>query len=297
MATIRNLKQVDHQTSNLVYGFCRGIYKLFPSNNAYYSVKSGIIDICVAFYWFPWLCHWKVGDSVKIEHGKTGVVRYIGFHCYIPDLTKEEWVIGIELDCWSANAGDGSVYGKRLFTATPGRGYFTTQESVLDMRPGLITEGAYAQLKGLLHVPKFNGETVKICEYVEKKGRWKVQLLHAKHSKKYLGVLEKNLNPIFNYNWVPSITSSQNEQESLTEKPNIGDRVKTRKGKYGIVKYIGNTDFASSSNVIYVGLELEEWDPNGQNGTVKRITYFEAKHGYGYFVKLENLIENLGKPQ
>ena len=92
--------------------------------------------------------------------------------------------------------------------------------------------------------------------------------------------------------WEPLDTSSQNLQKPLTEQPNIGDRVKTRQGKYGIVKYIGNTDFAST-NIIYIGLELEEWDPNGRNGTVKGKTYFETNHGYSNFVKLQDLIENL----
>eukprot|EP01083_Nonionella_stella_P236342 830174_1 len=67
----------------------------------------------------------KVGDRVKLQHGKTGFVRYIG----TPGFSEEE-LVGIELDSWSANAGDGSVQGEKVFATTAGRGYFTRRKSV-----------------------------------------------------------------------------------------------------------------------------------------------------------------------
>merc|ERR1712176_614966 len=229
------------------------------------------------------LPQFKVGDRVKLQHGKTGVVRYIGR----PDFAEEE-LVGIELDTWSANAGDGSVRGEKVFATSAGRGYFTRRKSVANIIQSKITEGAYARLKGLLRVPKFNGKTVKIVAYVEKKGRWKVKLLHAKQEKKYLGVREENLDPILD--WEPL-----NNENDSKEEPKIGDRVKTRKGRYGVVKYVGKVDFVSNSKAVHIGLELEQWDPNGHNGTVRDKTYFTTMDGRGYFVKLENLVENLGK--
>eukprot|EP01083_Nonionella_stella_P166938 559723_1 len=233
----------------------------------------------------------KVGDRVKLQHGKTGVVRYIG----TPGFSEEE-LVGIELDSWSANAGDGSVQGEKVFATTAGRGYFTRRKSVANIIQSTITEGAYARLKGLLRVPKFNGKTVKIVAYVEKKGRWKVKLLHAKQEKKYLGVREENLDPILD--WEPISSEKQAKVLSLVEYPSIGERVKTRKGRYGIVKYVGPVDFSpSSKDTPHIGLELEQWDPNGHNGTVKDKKYFVTMDGRGYFVKLDNLVENLGRPK
>merc|ERR1712154_255765 len=184
------------------------------------------------------LPQFRVGDRVKLQEGKTGVVRYVGK----PEFAEEE-LVGIELDTWSANAGDGSVGGKNIFKTTAGRGYFTRRKSVANIIQSKITEGAYARLKGLLRVPKFNGKTVKIVAYVEKKGRWKVKLLHAKQEKKYLGVREENLDPILD--WEPLNNENDSKQESLKEEPKIGDRVKTRKGRYGVVKYVGKVDFVS----------------------------------------------------
>ena len=39
------------------------------------------------------------------------------------------------------------------------------------------------KLEELIHDPQFNGKTVKIRAYVEKKGRCKVKLLNAKQKK------------------------------------------------------------------------------------------------------------------
>eukprot|EP01083_Nonionella_stella_P120906 362797_1 len=232
--------------------------------------------------------HFKIGDRVKLKHGKTGVVRYIGTPA--ADFSDEE-LLGIELDTWSPNAGDGTINGERIFETDMGRAYFTPTTSLLTkIAQAKIEPGSYARLKGLLRVPKFNGKTVKVVTYVEKKGRWKVKLLHAKQEKKYLGVREENLEPILD--WEP--LKEESNVESLTELPNIGDRVKTEEGMYGVVKFIGDVDFNRTSKSQYIGLELEQWHPNAHNGTVKDRSYFEAADGRGYFVQLKNLVENLG---
>merc|ERR1712228_599994 len=197
------------------------------------------------------------------EEGKTGVVRYIGK----PEFAQEE-LVGIELDTWSANAGDGSVGSERLFSTTAGRGYFMRRQSAADIVKSKITDGAYARLKGLLRVPKFNGKTVKIVAYVEKKGRWKVKLLHAKQEKKYLGVREENLDPILD--WEPLNDANEPQKESLKVAPTVGDRVRTRKGRTGTVAYVGPVEFTSGgADTINIGLVLDQWSPNGHNGIVK----------------------------
>lgn len=231
------------------------------------------------------VCNFKVGDRVKLREGKTGVVKYIGK----PEFPQEE-LVGIELDTWSANARDGSIGDQKFFKTSSGRGYFTPNTSVANIIKAKITEGAYARLKGMLRIPKFNGKTVKIVAYVQKKERWKVKLLHAKQEKRYLGVREENLDPILD--WEPLNESNEVKIEGLKFEPMIGDRVQTRNGRYGIVKYVGKVD---NSKSVYVGLKLEEYDPNAHDGTFKDHKYFECMDHRGYFVKLENLIENLGK--
>ena len=224
-------------------------------------------------------------------------VRYIGK----PDFCTEA-LIGIELDHWSANARDGSIHGQQIFETSEGRGFFAPLRSVVNVTAKCkVTEGGFARLQGLVRVTQFNGKTVEIVCYVEKKGRWKVKLLHshAKSEKKYLGVKEENLDPILV--WEPLIDPNRPRKESLEECPEIDDQVETRDGHIGIVKYVGSVEFAgdddSDDDELWIGLSLEEWDPNGHNGTVKHKTYFEAKQGRGYFVTLDQLIENVGSEQ
>ena len=122
---------------------------------------------------------------------------------------------------------------------------------------------------------------------MEKQGRWKVKLLHAKQDKKYLGVREENLDLILD--WEPLDT----RYNGLTRWPSIGDRVKTWQGKYGVVKYCGHVEF-SMRNEIYFGLELELKDPDGHNGIVRNKKYYEVADGHGDFFRLQDLTENLG---
>ena len=48
--------------------------------------------------------------------GKPGFIRYFGH----PSFAKHE-IIGVELDIWSANAGDGTAKGEQLFATSGGR--------------------------------------------------------------------------------------------------------------------------------------------------------------------------------
>lgn len=49
-------------------------------------------------------------------------------------------------------------------------------------------------------------------------------------------------------------------------------------------RYVGNTAF---SRVTMIGLELEKWSANGNNGSVNGKQYFACPHGQGYFVPLK----------
>ena len=62
----------------------------------------------------------------------------------------------------------------------------------------------------------------------------------------------------------------------------IGDRVQLIRGKTGVVKFIGPTEFAKGE---VIGLELDKSTPAGHNGTVRGKKYFEAQNGRGYFTR------------
>jgi len=70
----------------------------------------------------------------------------------------------------------------------------------------------------------------------------------------------------------------------------IGDTVKLKKGRIGVVKFHGKADFAK---VPVVGLELTEWSMDGGDGTVKGKRYFECKVGRAYFTRPSKVVEIL----
>eukprot|EP01083_Nonionella_stella_P091559 256049_1 len=65
-----------------------------------------------------------------------------------------------------------------------------------------------------------------------------------------------------------------------------GDRVRLAGGKTGLIKFIGQTEFAKSE---VIGLQLDTWTPAGHNGTVRNKKYFEAEDGYGYFTRRSSI--------
>ncbi|ETO31501.1 hypothetical protein RFI_05619 [Reticulomyxa filosa] len=67
----------------------------------------------------------KIGDCVRLIHGKVGIIKYMGS----TNFTKGE-VIGLELDSWSSDGHNGTVQDKKYFEATPGRGYFTRRTAI-----------------------------------------------------------------------------------------------------------------------------------------------------------------------
>ncbi len=86
-----------------------------------------------------------------------------------------------------------------------------------------------------------------------------------------MGVREENLDPILD--WEPINDSSKVKVECLKEVPMQGERVQTRKGRWGIGKYVGTTEFSAGKELI--GLELEQWDPMDMTGLSKAVNISE----------------------
>ena len=199
-------------------------------------------------------------------------------------------MIGLELNFWNPNASDGTILGKQVFDVLPGRAHFIHFihcNSYTNIVPSYLREGSYAQLQALEKGHQFNGKTVKTVSWVSKKKRWKCKLLQNKKERKYFGVMPQNLKPL--WDWQDDMNINV---ESLKRMPSLGDRVKTRGNRWGTVKYIGTTTF--STNTQQIGLELDRWSPNAHDGMVNGVRYFTSKQGRGYFVKLQQLIENVG---
>lgn len=71
------------------------------------------------------MVNFSIGERVRLRHGKTGVVTFIGD----AEFTDGE-VVGVSLDAWIPHGHDGTVKGRKYFDAPSGRGYFTRRESI-----------------------------------------------------------------------------------------------------------------------------------------------------------------------
>ena len=231
-------------------------------------------------------CKFKVGDRIRLINGKIGVVRYIGNVHF-----SNEGMIGIELNAPSPNASDGTINGITVFNTAPHRAYFIPLRSVSHFFESTITEGCRARLKGLKRSPQYNGKIVRIVSYFEPKQCWKVRLSKNEKPKEkttiYKGVTRENLQLMADW-----ISRQNSNVESLKVMPKIGDYVKTKDGKWGIVKFIAKTRLARKIETI--GIELDKWDPNANDGSFRGQTYFNAESGKGYFTIIKLLIENKG---
>ena len=275
---LKRMRNINDEIKVTASGYLREQHKsIFDDKYGLFQSIPDIVCILTTLYYNPRVLKFKKGDLVLIQQGKSGIVRFIG-----PTSFSEGNIIGIEMYLWSPNATDGTVNNEKIFIASKGQAKFVYPEAIESVEGSRITEGSYARVKGLVRDSKFNGKTVKIIAYVEKRSKWKVKLLHARQEKKYLGIKTENLDPILD--WGP--LNNYEEEIVLADCPRIGDRVKCMDGRYGIVKYVGDVDFDKKFGT-WIGLELEEWDPNGNNGTIRDKTYFTVNDGFGYFVKLK----------
>merc|ERR1712154_127889 len=91
-------------------------------------------------------------------------------------------------------------------------------------------------------------------------------------------------------NLIENLGNDKKEEKEVENKPKaplpeppkakIGDRVKLARGRIGVVKYIGPTEFSNGKEV--VGLELDTYDAGGSE---KHKKYFNAPKGRGYFTR------------
>ena len=238
-----------------------------------------IIEMIMKFYLMK-ISKYEIDDKVRLHDGMGGIIRYIGINYHLPWFAQEE-LIGIELDSPYINAGNGSICGYKLFSTEPCKAYFVRSEcEETDMIHDEIEEGRYARLKGLVRCPANNGKIVRIKCYVKAYDRWKGLLLDAtEHHKKYAGAKEENLTLMLDSEALQD--SDRNKMKAAMAEASVGERLKVFNKGYGTVKYIGKVGCD-----MYVGFELEEWDPNAHNGTVNGLPYFDCRDDRGYFVKL-----------
>ena len=242
-------------------------------------------------------CDFEVGDHVRLVRNKTGIVRYIGSMSGKVEKDLEDEVVGIELDLWSASGHD----GKGLFTCAPQHGYFTKRDHVLEKIEPLEGEKLdklqtkrQRQMRRLRNLSRKAEELDKTRK--GKRGRTRRRLSEEEKTllanRDEIVAMLRDLTNAYNMKKPPIEIDEVVKRELVTRTEGFtiaeGDRVVLDTGESGRVVFSGEVHFDDRE---MFGILLDEWSPNGHNGTVDYVPYFVVDSGRGLLVPQRSIIE------
>ncbi|XP_034047326.1 CAP-Gly domain-containing linker protein 1 [Thalassophryne amazonica] len=211
----------------------------------------------------------QIGERVWVNGNKPGYVQFVGGTQFAPG----QWA-GIVLDD-PIGKNDGSVAGVRYFQCEDGRGIFT--------RPSKLSRTALPEKEengGKTNIPQ---GTLAASESAPAGTTSNAQGIVIKTS----GSLNR---AIASTESVSNISDTESMKKNKRELK-LGDRVLVGGTKAGVVRFLGETDFAKGE---WCGVELDE--PLGKNdGAVAGTRYFQCLPRYGLFAPVHK-VTRIGFP-
>ncbi|XP_046873798.1 CAP-Gly domain-containing linker protein 1 isoform X1 [Hypomesus transpacificus] len=216
----------------------------------------------------------QLGERVWVNGNKPGVVQFVGGTQFAPG----QWA-GIVLD-EAIGKNDGSVAGVRYFQCEDGRGIFTRasklSRTVLPEKEANGGQGSPApDASALANAAPAAGAATT------------AQSTSNASSMAAKAPLNRTLTASESVSNLSETDSAKKARRGLR----LGDRVLVGGTKAGVVKFLGETDFAKGE---WCGVELDE--PLGKNdGAVAGTRYFQCLPRYGLFAPVHK-VTRIGFP-
>ncbi|XP_059511043.1 CAP-Gly domain-containing linker protein 1-like isoform X3 [Stegostoma tigrinum] len=226
----------------------------------------------------------RIGERIWVNGSKPGFIQFLGESQFAPG----QWA-GIVLD-EPIGKNDGSVAGVRYFQCEPLRGIFT-RPSKLSRSP--LTGEANGSQTRAASVSRATSPTSTSASVATASSTPTAQKVALDAS----GATQEPATPSTMTNLLKTASESvSNLSEAGSVKKGerelkIGDRVLVGGTKAGVVRFLGETDFAKGE---WCGVELDE--PLGKNdGAVAGTRYFQCQTKYGLFAPVHK-VTKIGFP-
>ncbi|XP_071321953.1 CAP-Gly domain-containing linker protein 1 isoform X2 [Trachinotus anak] len=211
----------------------------------------------------------QIGEKVWVNGNKPGYVQFIGGTQFAPG----QWA-GIVLD-EPIGKNDGSVAGVRYFQCEDGRGIFTRPSKL--SRTALPEKEANGGQASPAQGASATSEATPVGTTSTAQGT----------AIKTSGVLNRMLTASESVSNLSDPDSMKKNRRELR----LGDRVLVGGTKAGVVRFLGETDFAKGD---WCGVELDE--PLGKNdGAVAGTRYFQCMPRFGLFAPVHK-VTRIGFP-